>query len=254
MLIFERFIQFNVDNYTSPSLLRYKWTPIPLFEHTYLILSRLTQGPIDRDIFALIIEALRTTGYIILEEVFTLPQLQAWFIDIKSADSEQFRPAGIGREQGQMVNQFVRRDRICWLDASHEPVVSYLEWMEQLRLRINRELFLGLFDYECHYAHYSEGAFYKKHLDSFKGNSNRRLSSILYLNPAWQSSDGGELVLYAEGGDKVLQTVLPTFGKMVFFLSEEFPHEVLAAKCSRYSLTGWFRLNATDSLTLDPLK
>jgi len=219
-----------------------------------LISSRLTQGPVDDDVFARIIEALRTKGYIVVDEVFTLPQLRTLFIDIKNADSEQFHPAGIGREQDQRVNQFVRRDRICWLDASHEPVVFYLEWMEQLRLRVNRELFLGLFDYECHYAHYPEGAFYKKHLDSFKGSSNRRLSSILYLNPAWQSSDGGELVLYAEDGEKVLQTVLPSFGKMVFFLSEEFPHEVLPAKCSRYSLSGWFRINGTDSVTLDPLK
>jgi len=217
-----------------------------------LTVSFLTQGPIDRDVFARIIESLRTTGYIILDEVFTLPQLQALFIDITSTGREQFRPAGIGREQDQMVNQLIRRDRIRWLDASHEPVVFYLEWMEQLRLRVNRELFLGLFDYECHYAQYPEGAFYKKHLDSFKGNSNRRLSSILYLNPAWQATDGGELILYAEEGEAVLQTVLPTFGKMVIFLSEEFPHEVLAAKCSRYSLTGWFRINDTGSVALDP--
>jgi len=219
-----------------------------------LTVSFLTQGPIDRDVFTRIIKALRTTGYIVLDEVFTLPQLQSLFIDLKTTDSEQFRPAGIGREQAQRVNQFVRRDRIRWLDASYEPVVTYLEWMEQLRLRVNRELFLGLFDYECHYAHYSKGAFYKKHLDSFKGNSNRRLSSILYLNPAWQSADGGELIIYAPDSDAVVQTVLPTFGKMVLFLSEQFPHEVLPAKCSRYSLTGWFRINATDSVTLDPLK
>jgi len=219
-----------------------------------LTASFLTQRPIDHDVFARIIEALRTTGYIILDEVFTLPKLQALFLDIKSTESEQFRSAGIGREQDQMVNQFVRRDRICWLDASHEPVVTYLEWMEQLRLRVNRELFLGLFDYECHYAHYPQGAFYKKHLDSFKGNSNRRLSSILYLNPEWRADDGGELVMYAPDSEVVLQAVLPTFGRMVLFLSEEFPHEVLPAKRSRYSLTGWFRINATDSVMLDPLK
>jgi len=89
-----------------------------LFEHTYLISSCLTQGLIDRDVFARIIEALRTTGYIILDEVFTLPQLQTLFIDITSADSEQFCPAGVGREQGQMVNQFVRCDWIRWLYQS----------------------------------------------------------------------------------------------------------------------------------------
>jgi len=99
------------------------------------------------------------------------------------------------------------------LDASHEPVVTYLEWVEQLRLRVNRELFLSLFDYECHYAHYPMGH-YK-----------------LLMVESW-------LCMW----------------KMVLFLSEEFPHEVLPAMCSRYSLTAWFRINATDSVTLDPLK
>ena len=124
--------------------------------------------------------------------------------------------------------------------------------MEQLRLRLNRELFLGLFDYECHYAHYPKGAFYKKHVDAFKGESNRRLSTILYLNPQWQPQDGGELVIYDVDGTTELATVLPVFGSMVIFLSEEFPHEVLTARRSRYSLTGWFRVNATNSVNLDP--
>ena len=159
-------------------------------------LSSLTQGPIGGDVPAQIIEAIHSKGYIIIDEVFMLKQLQTLIIDITRTDRQMFRPAAIGREQGQQINAFVRRDKILWLDASHNPVVFYLEWMEQLRLHINRELFLGLFDYECHYAHFPKGAFYKKHLDSFNGNSSRRLSSILYLNPAWQASDGGELVIW----------------------------------------------------------
>lgn len=209
-------------------------------------------GPFDGDVFARIIDALRFDGYIILNDVFSLAEIQALFIDIKDTDSNDFQPAGIGREQEHQLNQFVRRDRIRWLNADYEPTRFYLQWAEQLRQRLNRELFLGLFDYECHYAHYPKGAFYKKHLDAFKGNSNRRLSSILYLNPSWQPNDGGELVLYAEDGQTILETVLPTFGTMVLFLSEEFPHEVLPSNRSRYSLTGWYRINNTDSLNLDP--
>jgi len=148
----------------------------------------------------------------------------------------------------------VRRDRVRWLDRGHAPVVCNLDWAEQLRQRLNQELCLGLFDYECHYAHYPKGAFYKRHVDAVKGLSNRRLSTILYLNPSWQAGDGGELVMYAGEGQAVLETVSPAFGSMVLFLSEEFPHEVLPAKRSRYSLTGWFRINNTDSLNLDPPK
>lgn len=217
-----------------------------------MTISRLTQGPSGGDIFSRIIDGLRHEGYVILHEVFSLPQLQSLFLDIKKTRREAFRPAGIGRETAHQLNEFVRRDRICWLDEKNSEADFYLGWMEQLRLRLNQELFLGLFDYECHYAHYPKGAFYKKHLDAFQGSSNRRLSTILYLNPSWQTHDGGELMLYDASGDKLLETVQPQFGSMVVFLSEEFPHEVLQAKKSRYSLTGWFRINSNLGLNLDP--
>lgn len=212
------------------------------------------RGPYDGDVFARIVDALRSDGYVILNNIFTLVQLQSLFLDIKTTDSQQFHAAAVGREQERQVNQFVRRDRIRWLDKSHEPVRFYLDWAEQLRQHLNRELFLGLFDYECHYAHYPEGGFYKRHVDAFKGFSNRRLTTILYLNPSWQAGDGGELVMYADASQTILETVSPAFGSMVLFLSEEFPHEVLPAKKSRFSLTGWFRINNTDSVNLDPAK
>ena len=139
--------------------------------------SIVTHGPSGGDVFDRIIVALRERGYVILHDAFSLNELNRLFIDIKETDNHEFRLAGIGREQAHQLNQFVRRDRIRWLDTDHIPAQPYLAWMEQLRLRLNRELFLGLFDYECHYAHYPKGAFYKKHVDAFKGESNRRLST-----------------------------------------------------------------------------
>ena len=217
-----------------------------------MITTTIPQDIASIEAYSRIVEALNRQGYIILDDVFTAAQLQSLFIDIKKTDSDYFHTAGIGREQDHQLNQFVRRDRICWLDMSYPPTQFYLQWAECLRQHLNRSLFLGLFDYECHYSHYPKGAFYKKHLDAFKGSSNRRLSSILYLNPAWQPGDGGELVLYAADDSCSLHTVLPTFGRMVIFLSEEFPHEVLPTRCSRYSLTGWFRVNTTTAVYLDP--
>lgn len=217
-----------------------------------MALLPVTRGPSDSDIFARIVSALHEYGYIILHDAFSLAQLNRLFIDIKETDQNDFYQAGVGRDQIHRKNPFVRRDRICWLDTGRVAAQPYLEWMEQLRLTINRELFLGLFDYESHYAHYPKGAFYKKHVDAFKGESIRHLSTILYLNPVWQVEDGGELVLYDTDGVTVLETVIPAFGTMVIFLSEDFPHEVLTAKRSRYSLTGWFRVNTTDSVHLDP--
>lgn len=54
---------------------------------------------------------------------------------------------------------------------------------------------------------------------------------------AWRWCDDrytacGELMLFAPGGDAIIDTVNPSFGKMVIFLSESFPHAVLRT-CKR---------------------
>ena len=64
--------------------------------------------------------------------------------------------------------------------------------MEELRVSLNEKLYLGLFDYECHYAIYGAGAHYEKHLDALAGQKNRLLSTVVYLNSQWAAADGGE--------------------------------------------------------------
>jgi SM-20-related protein len=69
--------------------------------------------------------------------------------------------------------------------------------VQALQLYLNKQLLLGLFSFESHFSHYAPGDYYKRHKDAFKGEANRVLSLVLYLNSAWQQDDGGELVLYA---------------------------------------------------------
>ena len=119
--------------------------------------------------------------------------------------------------------------------------------MDVLRVGINQRLFLGLFDYESHFAHYEIGAFYQKHRDAFNdhkktGQPIRMLSTVLYLNKDWQDDNGGELMIYNDS-EQPLEKVVPYFGRLVIFLSEKFPHEVLPAKRERKSIAGWFRVN-----------
>ena len=133
---------------------------------------------------------------------------------------------------------------IKWLDDAEVPDRSFLAVMEELRVGLNERLYLGLLDYECHYAIFSAGAHYDKHRDSLSGQKNRLLSTVVYLNDEWAPSDGGELVLY-RGDPIAVAKILPKPGLMVLFLSEEFPHEVLSAKRSRQSIAGWFRGRAT---------
>lgn len=119
------------------------------------------------------------------------------------------------------------------------PVDHYLDRMNDIRKELNYRLFLGLRDLETHFCRYPRGGFYKKHLDNFRGQERRRVTSVLYLNESWRQGEGGELVMY-DLQDNKLFTVEPLAGRMVFFISEDFPHEVLPTQKKRESIAGWF--------------
>ena len=198
-----------------------------------------------------IIDSVADTGYCIVDNFLPQQQSQALYDYSQQLPAQYWNMAGIGRQQSQTINTMVRNDRIYWLTPEQPEHADYLAIMEELRVEFNRSLFMGLFDYECHLAHYPNGAFYKKHLDAFKGRSNRVLTTVFYLNPQWQEDDGGQLVIYGAKGE-VLETVLPQQGRLVVFLSDRFVHEVLPSKRDRFSVTGWFRINASVSGIIDP--
>jgi SM-20-related protein len=153
-----------------------------------------------------------------------------------------FVRSGTGRGRQRHRDGVVRGDVVSWLDHAREADHLYLTVMEDLRLALNEQLFLGLLDYQCHYAIYGAGTRYEKHLDTLAGRRNRLLSTVVYLNSEWAAADGGELILY-RGGDAdavAVARILPRPGLMVLFLSEDFPHEVLTAHRSRHSIAGWF--------------
>lgn len=191
-------------------------------------------------------DALVRDGYQIINDTFPLSLVDGLWQEFQTLPESELRVAGVGRQDDFQVNRQIRRDKIHWLDGNTEMQQAFLTWMEAVRLGLNRRLFMGLFDYECHYASYAPGAFYKKHLDAFKyplnpAQPNRILSTVLYLNPEWRTGDGGELLLYDEDDTQLLQTVAPEYGKLVIFLSDGFPHEVLVAHRERQSIAGWFR-------------
>ncbi|MCE2596206.1 2OG-Fe(II) oxygenase [Motilimonas cestriensis] len=204
--------------------------------------------------FEAIAQALTRQGYCIIPDaLISEPELtQALFLQACQMPDKAFSAAGIGRQKDHMQNNFVRRDEIHWIDGKTPAEQAWLDWNYRLQHFLNRRLFLGLFSYESHFAHYRPGAFYKKHMDAFRGEANRVLTTVFYLNPSWTTEDGGELVLYPEhdpdNQNAQLAKVMPTFGTMVIFLSEEFPHEVLPAMRDRYSIAGWFRVNNTEKL------
>ncbi|MER2491908.1 2OG-Fe(II) oxygenase [Catenovulum sediminis] len=203
--------------------------------------------------FLAISQALQNKGFAIIEHAFNHELENQLIAHVLQLEESQLKQAAIGREQDENINHFVRRDKIKWIQHNSAAETAWLNQMDELRLSLNRQLYLGLFSYESHFAQYQPGAFYKTHVDAFKGQANRILSTVYYLNPNWQAEDGGELVIYDPQHPHIeLTRVIPSAGTLVIFLSEEFPHEVLPATKSRYSIAGWFRLNASISNHIDP--
>jgi SM-20-related protein len=158
------------------------------------------------------------------------------------AAAGDLEPAAIGRGVGQQVREGVRGDRIQWVERGQSEVCDrYLETIEELRQVLNQTLFLGLEDFEGHFALYPPGAFYARHLDRFHDDDRRTVSTVFYLNEEWQPQDGGELRMHFEEG---WHDVQPIGGTLMVFLSAGMLHEVLPATRERLSLTGWFRRRA----------
>ena len=196
--------------------------------------------------FDIIIEAFYSHGWVWLPD-FLSPQLNAALLHEAQHEAE-LTPAGIGRQNDFQLNQQIRRDATQWFDGQSTAQQQYLALMAQLQQAFNRRCFLGLFDFECHFARYQHGDYYQKHLDAFSGRSNRVLTTVSYLNSV---SAGGELALYDEH-DQLIDRFQPTAGSLVLFESERFPHEVLPALDVRYSIAGWFRKNTSLNGVLDP--
>ncbi|MEH6357866.1 MAG: 2OG-Fe(II) oxygenase [Pseudomonadales bacterium] len=191
-------------------------------------------------------------GYAVLPNALPIDLANALAAHVQSMPAEQFKQAGIGRDQTHALNEQVRTDEVCWISDDFDAGRAWLDWASELQVALNRRLFLGLFSFESHFAHYAPGNFYKRHLDAFKGESNRVLSLVVYLNPDWQPEYGGELVIEVCDAQHDAVKLTPSFGTVVVFLSEEFPHEVLPASHDRYSIAGWFRLNTSSTERVDP--
>jgi SM-20-related protein len=203
-------------------------------------------------LFARIADDIQEKGFSI--NPFALPLgLSGSLLDrINTMGDDEFVHARIGREQLLMKNQFVRKNEICWITGETNADRDWLQWTGEMQTFLNRRLLLGLFSFESHYSHYAEGDFYKRHVDAHKGDANRVLSIVVYLNPEWLPESAGELVIYKNDSDQEGIKVTPGFGTVVVFLSEYFPHEVIATKRDRYAIAGWFRLNTSVLGRIDP--
>ncbi|WP_447555644.1 2OG-Fe(II) oxygenase [Vreelandella sp. EE22] len=201
-----------------------------------------------------LIDALVEQGWYVGKAVIDPALCRALHSEITHLQAaEALEEAGVGRGPQHLLRKDIRGDAIHWLNRESEAQRCYLDAMQRLQSALNQTLFLGLFEYEAHFAHYPAGAFYKRHLDSFRGRANRVVSTVGYLTPNWPLDGGGEMVIYdPDQPDREVARVVPQAGTFACFLSDTIAHEVLPTRHPRSSIAGWFRRNASLGGVLDP--
>jgi SM-20-related protein len=171
----------------------------------------------------------------------------------KREQSGDIKTALVGRGESRKTDGAQRDVLSSWLGKESEGEQYFLAFAEKIRLSINRNLLLGLFEFESQFLHYPIGGFYKRHIDALKGNRNRIVSMVAYLNQNWIPEDGGTLAIWNdEQSINPMIEVLPSAGTVVLMLSEDIPHEARSALRERRAIAGWFRLNPSYAGQINP--
>lgn len=148
--------------------------------------------------------------------------------------------AGTGNREKKAIHEEIRKDKIYWLDKTNHNSFEqeFLLLADEFIACLNQSCYTGINACEFHFAVYDTNSFYKRHLDQFRNDGNRKFSLITYLNTEWTEADGGQLHIYhGEHTEKVL----PHSRTAVFFKSDELEHEVMVTHRQRLSVTGWLK-------------
>jgi SM-20-related protein len=180
--------------------------------------------------------------YFVWDDFITKDEAKATLAEIHLLNhAGQFKNAQIGKISSEQ-NQ-VRTDQTYWFELNQlSPHQAMLfAKFQLLKNDLNANLYLGLWDFEGHYSWYFEGGYYHQHLDSFQLDDKRILYMVLYINPDWHDSDGGELRITHDQG--IYADIAPISGRLVCFLSSEVSHEVRITTKDRFSFAGWWKKN-----------
>ena len=197
---------------------------------------------VGSDTIARVVDMIAMQGYAIAAHFLDLATVAALRANaLRFERAGLLVPAAVGRGGDRIERVDIRGDRIRWLEETTDDTaeLSLRDALDALRLAVNRELQLGLFSFEGHYAIYPAGAGYARHLDRFRDDNARVLSIVVYLNDRWRDEDGGMLRLHVARSRSI--DAIPQGGTLVAFLSDRFAHEVLPARRERLSIAGWFR-------------
>ncbi|MFP8489848.1 2OG-Fe(II) oxygenase [Gracilimonas sp. Q87] len=183
-------------------------------------------------------DQLAKNDYVIVDDFISealFSNIMDFFHEMESAD--KLKKAGIGAQQDFLVKAEIRGDFIYWLEEERDTVLKpFFELKDELIQMLKRFCYLSLSGSEFHIAKYPAGSHYHRHLDQFNERTNRQITVLIYLNKDWKKGDGGELVIYNEGEEILVE---PVAKRLLLFKSDVIEHEVLTTNVPRYSLTGW---------------
>ncbi|MEQ8524243.1 2OG-Fe(II) oxygenase [Gracilimonas sp.] len=184
------------------------------------------------------LDQLAEQDYVVVDDFISnefFNRIMAFFSEAE--ENDKLKKAGIGAQQDFQLKAEVRGDFIYWLDEERDQELSFFfDLKDELVQNLKRFCYLSLSGSEFHIAKYPVGTHYHRHLDQFNEQSNRQITVLIYLNKDWKPGDGGELVIYKEGREIMVE---PIAGRLLLFKSDTIEHEVLTTHIPRYSLTGW---------------
>ena len=208
--------------------------------HTKAIHTQVNHPQVSHNgLFLNIANDIAAQGYSIQKNALPLDLANQLYQQI-SGDNIQLSAHESNRHFEKFSNKSVRGNKTKTISGADSTEQHWLSWGSEMMSCINQQLAMELNTFDCHFSHYPPGTHYSEHLDVSKGTLSREITVIAYLNPNWQGSHGGHLVIRdAKQKDKAI-CIQPEFRTVVAFLSKEFPHAVLPTWRDRYSITGWY--------------
>ncbi|CAK9085616.1 unnamed protein product [Durusdinium trenchii] len=173
-----------------------------------------------------------------------------------------------GQDLAKVLNQPSRGDVVKFADEGQMPgcqdfldaldaLVDALKTSDSVEVSVRHRLSCVDWANSAMFAIYPGGASrYIKHVDNTLGTDGRRLTAVLYLNRDWCEQDGGCLRIFEPTMQscQVKRDIEPLWNRLashlarvVFWSTQEVPHEVLSSYKDRLAVSVWF-IDGAESL------
>lgn len=185
---------------------------------------------------------LENHGYLVIESVLS-NEFGQTILDWGQGllDHGYLKSARIGHSK--IANQTIRGDWHYWIDSFPEQLSPLQNLIYSVMGSLKVYFRVSLKCEEQQLTFYPAGTGYQKHWDNSNNSNSRLFTFILYLNSNWLPTDKGELVLFPDEKNSLLdlKIILPKNGTLVLFKSSTIPHEVNTTNRTRWAISGWFK-------------